>query len=99
MKPLSIPSILRGSLICLRRKCGKLNCRCLQGKPHCCPALSYSQRGKTRILTLPAARVPQVRAALKRYHQGLQRLEAQAQAGLRQLARLLRQGRKSPPPR
>jgi hypothetical protein len=43
--------------------------------------------------------VPQVRAALKRYHQGLQRLEAQAQAGLRQLARLLRQGRKSPPPR
>lgn len=99
MKSLSIPSLLRGSLICLRRKCGKLNCRCLHGKPHTSPALSYSQRGKTRMLTLPAAQVPQVCAALKRYHHGLQRLERQAEAGLRQLARLLRQARKSTPPR
>ena len=99
MKSLSIPSILRGSLICLRRKCGKLNCRCRQAKPHTSPALSYSQRGKTRILTLPAAQVPQVRAALKRYHQRLQRLERQAEAGLRQLARWLRHARKSTPPR
>ncbi len=99
MKSLPIPSLLRGSLICLRRKCGKPSCHCLQGKPHTSPALSYSQRGKTRILTLPLAQVPQVRAALKRYHQGLQRLERQALTGLRQLARLLRQARKSPPPR
>jgi hypothetical protein len=99
MRSLSIPWLLRGSLICFRRKCGKPNCRCVRGKPHASPALSYSQRGKTRILTLPLAQVPQVRAALKRYHQGLRRLQRQADAGLRQLARLLHQARKSTPSR
>lgn len=95
MKLPSVPSVLRGSLICLRRKCGKPNCRCFQGKPHASPALSYSQRGKTKILTLPPDQVPQVRTALKRYHQGQQRLERQADAGLRQLARQLQQTRKA----
>jgi hypothetical protein len=97
MKLLPIPALLRGSLICLRRKCGKPNCRCASGKPHASPALSYSQRGKTSILTLPPPQVPQVRAALRRYHQGLRRLQRRADAGLRQLARLLHRTRRSTP--
>lgn len=99
MKSSSIPSLLRGSLICLRRKCGKSNCRCCDGKPHATPALSYSQRGKTKILTLPPGQIPKVRVALKRYRQSQQRLERQADAGLRQLARRLRQTRKTTRPR
>lgn len=99
MKRLPIPSLLRGSLIRLRRKCGKPNCRCFQGQPHASPALSYSQRGKTKILTLPTGHLPQVRAALKRYRQSRQRLERQAEAGLCQLARQLRQARTSTSPR
>jgi hypothetical protein len=95
MKSPSVPSCLRGSLIQLRRKCGKPNCRCFQGSPHVSPALSYSQRGKTKILTLPPEQVPQVRMALRRYHQDQQRLERQANAGLRQLARQLRQTRQT----
>ena len=87
---LSVPSLLRGSLIWLRRKCGKPNCRCAQGKPHISPALSYSRRGKTDILTLPPRQVPRIRTALQRYRQGLRRLERRADAGLRQLARQLR---------
>jgi Family of unknown function (DUF6788) len=97
MKLLPVPSVLRGSLICLRRKCGKPNCRCLEGKAHASPALSYSQRGKTKILTLPRARVPRVRAAIRRYLQNQKRLERQANAGLRRLANQLRQTRKSNP--
>ncbi len=96
MKSLPIPSVLRGSLICLRRKCGKPNCHCFHGRPHASPALSYSQRGKTRILTLPPGQVAQVRAALKRYRHNQQGLERQAEAGLRQLARQLRQVRAFP---
>ena len=88
---LSIPSLLRGSLIWLRRKCGKPNCRCAHGKPHISPALSYSRQGKTRLLTLPRRQVPRIRTALKRYRLGLRRLERRADAGLRQLARQLRQ--------
>ena len=90
---LTIPEVLRGSLICLRRKCGKPNCHCARGQPHDSPALSYSDRGKTNLLTLPQAHVPKVRAALQRYRQGVRRLERQANAGLRQLARQLRQNR------
>jgi hypothetical protein len=93
MKLPPVPSVLRGSLLCLRRKCGKPHCRCALGPPHASPALSYSARGKTKILTLPPSLVPAVRAALRRYRQGVQRLERQAQAGLRQLARQLSQRR------
>jgi hypothetical protein len=89
----SIPSVLRGSLIRLRRKCGKPNCHCAHGQLHGCPALSYSHRGKTKLLTLPQAQLPEIRAALKRYRQGVLELERQANAGLRSLARQLRQSR------
>ncbi len=85
--------LLRGSLIRLRRKCGKPNCHCAHGTPHCSPALSYSHRGKTKLLTLPPDLVPKVRAALKRYRQDLGDLEHQANAGLRWLAGHLRQNR------
>jgi len=97
MKIPIVPSVLRGSLICLRRKCGKAHCRCVEGKAHASPALSYSHRGKTKILTLPKALVPQVRAALRRYLQCQTRLERQANAGLRQFADQLRQTRKLNP--
>ena len=93
--PLSVPSLLRGSLIWLRRKCGKPNCRCVRGELHASRVLSYSRRGKTSLLTLPPSQVPRIRAALQRYRQGLRRLERHADAGLRQLARQLRHTRKS----
>lgn len=86
---------LRGSLIVLRRRCGKPTCHCAQGQPHPTPALSYSQRGKTRLITLRPADLAPVRAALRRYHQAQAELERQAAAGLRQL----RQQRQSPPAR
>jgi hypothetical protein len=44
--------LLRGSAIRLRRKCGKAACHCRKGEPHATWALSYSVRGKTRILLL-----------------------------------------------
>ena len=70
----------------LRRRCGKPTCHCAQGQPHTTPALSVSEQGKTRILTLRPAQVPAVRAALRRYQQAQAQLERQAAAGLRRLA-------------
>ena len=95
--PLLLPSVLRGSLIQLRRKCGKPNCHCRQGQPHSSPALSYSLHGKTNLLTLPKELVPKVRAALNRYLHSQRSLQRQADAGLRQLARQLRRTRRSSP--
>ena len=80
------PWLLRGSLIVLRRRCGKPTCHCAKGQPHATPALSFSRRGKTRILTLRPAQLPAVRAALRRYQQAQAQLEGRAVAGLRRLA-------------
>jgi hypothetical protein len=82
--------LLRGSLITLRRRCGKKNCHCLQDQPHETPALSYSQAGKTRILTLPSDLLPPVRAAVQRYQRARAALEKQGNTGLRQLETWLR---------
>lgn len=81
------PPVLRGSLVVLKRKCGKSNCRCARGEPHQTPALSYSVRGVTRIVTLRAEDVAAVRAALARYRREVARWERAALAGIAALRR------------
>jgi len=85
--------LLRGSMITLKRKCGKPNCRCAAGDPHETPALSYSLRGVTRILTLPPSEVPLAQAALDRYKQAMAKLDGQALAGIRAMERRIRKER------
>ncbi len=81
--------VVRGSLITLRRKCGKPNCRCATGEPHETPALSYSVKGTTGILTLRQEDVPAVKAALARYRKNQQALDQQALAGITALRKRL----------
>jgi hypothetical protein len=84
--PPQIPRVLRGSVVIRRRRCGKPNCRCADGVSlHETPALSYSVRGRTRILLLDQADVPAVRAAVSRYRDKLAAVEAEAVAGLARL--------------
>lgn len=85
--------ILRGSLIQLRRRCGKANCHCARGKPHTTPALSYSRKGTTRILTLRSEYLPALRQALERHRQAEVALERKAAEGLRQLERWIKRSR------
>jgi len=97
-KPIHPPAdvlLLRGSLITLRRRCGKRSCRCARGQPHCSPALSVSTQGKTTILTLPPDLLREVRMALQQYRHQQHSLERQAETGLRQLARRLQRARQS----
>ncbi len=81
-EPTRMALMLRGSLITLKRKCGRPGCRCARGELHETPALSLNVAGKTRILTLRAAEIPQVKAALARYKQARAELNEQVQAGL-----------------
>jgi hypothetical protein len=80
------PELLRGSLVTLRRRCGKPNCRCANDEPHETPALSYSEGGRTKTVTLRAEDVAAVAAALARYEQARGQLEEQALAGIRSLS-------------
>ena len=74
--------LLRGSVITLRRKCGRPGCHCARGTLHETPALSLNVDGKTRIVTLRADELPEVKAALARYKQARKKLDEQVRASL-----------------
>ena len=82
--------LLRGSLIELRRRCGKTGCHCHDGDPHRTPALSYSQDGKTRMVTLMEKDLREVKAALRRYRQAVRQLEREAMNSVRMLKEHIR---------
>jgi len=86
-------SLLRGTLTVFRRRCGKQGCRCAAGEPHESPALSFTEGGRSKTLTLPAAEVAEVAAALDRYERARAELEAAADAGIAAL-RARRAGRR-----
>ena len=79
------PLVLRGSLIVLRRRCGKPGCHCAAGEPHETPALSYSVEGKTRMLTLGGVELSEVEAAIARYEAARGELERRARSGIEAL--------------
>jgi hypothetical protein len=76
------PLVLRGTLIVLRRRCGKPTCWCARGGVHETPALAYKVAGVTKILTLRPHDIPTVRAALARYQRVLRGLERQVQTSV-----------------
>lgn len=88
------PPILHGTLTTFRRRCGKPTCRCAGGDPHESPALIYREGGRTKTVTLAAAELAWVRAALERYQRASAELEARARDGVAALqARRERPGR------
>jgi len=76
------PLVLHGTLTTFRRRCGKPACRCASGEPHESPALTYTDGGRTKTLTLSAADVAEVSAALARYEAARAELEAAAADGI-----------------
>ena len=80
--PDRFPRMLRGTLITMRRKCGKPTCRCAAGDLHEGPALSVSLSGKSITITLAPAEVPLAEAALERYRIKQDSLKEQATAGV-----------------
>jgi len=78
----SIPQVLRGTLITIRRRCGKATCRCATGPPHESPALTVSLSGRSVTISLRPGEVPAVRAALARYQGAREELEAHANQGV-----------------
>jgi len=82
-----VPRMLRGSLVTLRRRCGKPNCHCATTvQRHEAPALSYSDHGRTRVVMLAESDVAAVTAALERYRAAKAELDEQASTGLAALS-------------
>jgi len=89
------PFMVRGTLFTLRRRCGKPSCHCANESGHESPALAYPEGGRTKTMTLPAADVEEVRAALERYNAARTELDAGADAGVAVLRDRLAQRRQS----
>jgi hypothetical protein len=75
-------TVLRGTLTTFRRRCGKPTCRCATGEPHESPALTYTEGGRTKTLTLADAEVVEVVAGLARFETARAELERAADAGI-----------------
>lgn len=87
--------MVRGVLFTLRRRCGKPTCHCATGAGHESPALAYPEGGRTKTMTLSAADVDEVRAALERYNAAREELDASAEAGVAVLRGRLAQRRRA----
>ena len=62
--------MVQGSFYLLRRKCGKLNCRCASGQLHPAWVLTRSEQGKDRLYGVPKDQRARVRiwaAEYRRY--------------------------------
>jgi hypothetical protein len=77
--------IIRGSVVKVRRTCGKAQCKCTEGALHETWALSYSYQGRTRMIPLREEDIGVARKAIERYQKALNRLESQAIHGIKRL--------------
>lgn len=62
-----IEECIRGSLVAMKRFCGRLNCRCQKGQKHQAIYLSQSHNGKTRMFYLPQQAEDKVHRYIKNY--------------------------------
>lgn len=58
---------IRGSLVIMRRFCGKPNCRCLKGQKHKAVYLSQSLKGKTKMIYIPHSQAKKALGYIKNY--------------------------------
>lgn len=79
------PLLVRGSVVLVSRRCGKVQCRCAQGELHQTWALSYSQKGRSRMIPLREEDLPATRQAVQRYRTALEALESQGLQGIKTL--------------
>lgn len=61
------PKIIKGSLVELRRVCGKANCRCGNGEKHRSLYLSQSYRGRTRMTYIPRKYEKEITECVQRH--------------------------------
>lgn len=59
--------LVKGNVYEIARRCGKPSCACTRGKLHRSMALSWSEQGKTRLLSIPAHRLAGVRERSREY--------------------------------
>ena len=62
-----LEEILRGSIVVVRRYCGKVGCRCTKGKKHRSLYVSQSNNGQSRLIYIPKAKEKEVYQLINNY--------------------------------
>ena len=78
---------MRGSLVTVRRTCGKKSCHCTRGALHASLYVSQSSGGKTRLAYVPAECAQAVRQWTRRYQRVRALMERMSEQAWRALAR------------
>jgi hypothetical protein len=60
-------ALVKGNVYEMARKCGKPSCTCTRGELHRSMVLSWSEGGKTQLLSIPADRLAEVRQKSEEY--------------------------------
>ena len=58
---------IRGTLVYLKHKCGKSNCKCATGQPHVSLYIRQSLKGKPKMTLIPKVKWGQVQEMNNRY--------------------------------
>jgi hypothetical protein len=80
---IEIYRVIKGSLVWLKRVCGKDGCRCYQGKKHVSLYLSRSVKGRTTMTYIPHRYENAVKEAVAEYKKTLKTLDGLSQANLK----------------
>jgi len=59
--------LVKGTVYEMARKCGKPSCACARGELHRSTVLSWSHKGKTRLMSIPAERLTELRKKSEEY--------------------------------
>lgn len=59
--------LVKGSVYEMARKCGKPTCACTRGQLHKSLVLSWSHQGRTRLKSIPAERLQELRRKSEEY--------------------------------
>jgi len=60
-------ALIKGNVYELARKCGKPHCLCTRGQLHRSMVLTWSEKGKSRLLSLPSGRVGEIKKKSEEY--------------------------------
>lgn len=100
-KLVSCRSLTKGSVYNLKTRCGKPSCACAQGEMHSAMVLSWSQSGKTKLLTLQPGdldRLIRLTGEYRAFRQARSKLVKLQKELLKEVDKLEATLREAPPP-
>jgi hypothetical protein len=80
-----LTQVIRGSLVSMKRYCGKTNCKCMKGYKHESLYISQGFKGRTRMIYVPRSSVKKVHQYVHHYQEIKKFLNESSQINIQKL--------------